>query len=62
MKKWYKSKTLWFNLLMASLTAVEASFSLFEYIVPGNIYVIIVTSLAIGNAVLRVISDSKLIK
>ena len=62
MKKWYKSKTLWFNLFMAALAAIEGTFSYFQDMLQTNIYGIIATILAIGNAILRVISDSKLIK
>jgi hypothetical protein len=62
MKPWYKSKTIWFNVLIAALTALEASFGLFEGILPLNIYAVLATLLAVGNAVLRIISTATLTK
>lgn len=61
-KKWYTSKTLWFNLLVSGLGALEASFSVFQGVLPVNVYAVLVAILAVGNAVLRVISTAKLIK
>lgn len=61
-KKWYTSKTLWFNLLVSGLGALEASFSVLQDVIPVNIYAVLVVVLAVGNATLRVISTAKLIK
>ena len=61
-KSWYKSKTIWFNIIVAGLVALEASFSLLNGILPANVYGILATVLAVGNASLRVISNSKLTK
>lgn len=61
-KKWYTSKTLWFNLLVSGLGALEASFSVLQDVIPVNIYAVLVVVLAVGNAILRVISTAKLIK
>lgn len=61
-KKWYQSKTIWFNLIMASLIGIEASFSYFQGILDHQVYAILATVLAVGNGILRVISTAKLIK
>jgi hypothetical protein len=60
MKPWYKSKTLWFNLIMAGLAALEASFSFLQPLFPESVYGILITVLTIGNALLRVISTKTL--
>lgn len=62
MKKWYLSKTLWFNTIVSGLVALEASFSMLQPMLPANIYGVLVVVLAVGNAALRVVSNSKLIK
>jgi len=62
MKPWYKSKTLWFNLLVTGLVALEASFSMLQPMLPVNTYGILTVVLAVGNAFLRVISSTSLTK
>jgi hypothetical protein len=61
-KSWYKSKTIWFNIIVAGLVALEASFSMLQPLLPANSYGVLATILAIGNAVLRVISTQATIK
>lgn len=58
MKKWYKSKTIIFNAIMAGLIALEASLGSLSHLIPANIYPILATVLAVGNAMLRVISTT----
>jgi hypothetical protein len=58
MKKWYRSKTILFNALMATLIALEASLSQLSSVIPANWYGILATVLAVGNAFLRVITNS----
>jgi hypothetical protein len=62
MKKWYRSRTLWFNIFMTSLIALESSLGQLTAIIPAPWYGILATGLAIGNAVLRVISTTAIIK
>lgn len=55
-KRWYKSRTLWFNGVFASLTAIEASAHFIQPYLPGNIYGYGLMILAAGNAMLRIIT------
>lgn len=55
-KPWYRSKTIWFNVGVAGLTALEASLGLIQAHVPGNAYAYIALALAVGNAMLRIIT------
>lgn len=52
-KKWWKSKTLWFNAVVAALAAAEASFGVLQPVLPGNVYGWISFVLTVGNAILR---------
>ena len=61
MKQWWKSKTLWVNLIIAILTTFEASTGLLQPYLPADIYVIVAISLPIINALLRIITTEKLI-
>lgn len=58
MKRWYKSKTIWFNIIIAGLVALEAGLSQLSALVPANWYAIIAIVLPVGNAILRVISTT----
>lgn len=62
MKSWYKSKTIWFNMAMAGLVALEAGLSQLSALVPANWYAIIAVVLPIGNAMLRIISTTGISK
>jgi hypothetical protein len=61
MKPWYKSKTIIFNLIVAILIAIEASFTLFQDVLPATVYAVLATILAIGNAILRVLSNTSIL-
>jgi len=58
MKKWYRSKTLWFNAIVAALVALEASLGQLSSFIPANWYAILAIILPVGNAILRVISTT----
>ena len=60
MKQWWKSKTLWFNALVAAATAAEASLSLLQPVLGAGTYPSIAFALALGNAVLRVMTTQGL--
>ena len=64
MKKWIsrivRSKTLMFNLLVASVASLEGVFSLVQPYVAGNVYAYITIALTVGNAFLRVLTTQPL--
>ena len=60
MKPWWKSKTLWFNAIVSGLATMEATASVLQPYVQGNIYALGIAVLAVGNAVLRVFSAARL--
>jgi hypothetical protein len=62
MKAWWKSKVLWFNAIVSGLVALEATFSALQTLLPTNIYAIAVTVLALGNAILRIITTQGISK
>lgn len=62
MKKWYHSKTLWFNALCSALLALEGVTGLLQPYVGQSFYVAMCVVLPIGNAMLRVISTEGLSK
>jgi hypothetical protein len=62
MKKWYQSKTVWFNILIAMGAAVEASLNIVEGYFDPKIYFGLVVLIAGVNVVLRCISTSAITK
>lgn len=62
MKKWYRSKTLWFNAVVAALAALEGVTGLLAPYTGQSFYSALCVILPIGNAVLRVISSDGLSK
>lgn len=61
-KKWYRSKTLQFNALLAALAALEGVTGLLEPFIGHGFYAVLCVVLPIGNAVLRVISSGEVTK
>lgn len=55
-KPWWKSRQLRFNAAVAVLIALEASFSMLQPYLPGNVYAWFSVALTVGNAFLRVIT------
>jgi hypothetical protein len=53
----FKSKTIWFNVLVAGLAALEPVFGALQSFLPGNVYAYLTVGLAVGNAVLRVVTS-----
>lgn len=53
MKKWYKSKTLWFNVLVAIGSAVEVSLTLVQDYFDPRIFLAIIGLTAGVNVILR---------
>lgn len=59
-KPWYQSKVIWFNMLVAILAALEASASMIQPFVHGNVYGYGLLILTVGNAGLRIITSQGL--
>jgi hypothetical protein len=55
-KAWYRSRTLWFNLLVALLGTAELSLGLLAPVLGEAVYPVLAFALALGNAVLRVLT------
>lgn len=60
MKAWYKSKTLWVNLVAAVLMALEAGTGLLKPYMADTFWVVMAVGLPIVNAVLRIITTQAL--
>lgn len=60
MKSWYRSKTLWVNLLVGVLAAVESQFNLLQPLLPVNFYAALAFALPVINAALRLITKEAL--
>jgi len=55
-----KSKTIWFNLLVALMGSGEAAFGFLQPYIPGNVYGWGMAVLVVGNAILRVVTTQPL--
>jgi len=62
MKKWYQSKTVWFNVLVAMGAAVEVSLNIVQGYFDPKIYFGLVVLIAGVNVVLRCISATAITK
>jgi|ABSR01.1.fsa_nt_gi hypothetical protein len=62
MKKWYQSKTLWFNVLVAVGTAIEASLSLVQGYFDPRVFLAIIGVTSGVNVLLRFISTTAITK
>lgn len=60
MKAWYKSKTLWVNLVAAMLMALEAGTGLLKPYMAEAFWVAMAVGLPIVNAALRIITTQAL--
>ena len=62
MKKWYKSKTLWFNILVAMGTAIEASLTLIQGYFDPRVFLALIGLTAGVNVMLRFITTTAVSK
>ena len=62
MKKWYRSRTLWFNAAVAALAALEGVTGMLKPYMGDAFYAALCIVLPIGNAILRVITTEKVVK
>jgi hypothetical protein len=58
MKKWYKSKVLWFNVAVAIGTAVEASLTLVQGYFDPRVFLALIGLTAGVNVVLRFLTTT----
>ncbi len=59
-KSWYKSKTIIFNVTVTVLAAAEAGTGILQPLLPINFYTLLVFSLPVINAGLRVVSSASI--
>lgn len=62
MKKWYRSKTLWFNVAVAIGAAVEASLTLVQGYFDPRVFLAIIGLTAGVNVILRFLTTSGVTK
>lgn len=60
MKKWYRSKILWLNAVLAAGTVAEANLGLIRDFFGPVAYLSILSFAAAANAVLRVVTTKEL--
>lgn len=59
-KKWWKSKTLWFNIVSGVLLALESNMQLIQQAMGENVYLVMLLVNIVGNAVLRALTKESL--
>lgn len=57
-KRWYRSRTLWFNLIVLMLAAAETQLQVLQGVLPGGLYAWLAFVMPIGNAALRFITTT----
>jgi hypothetical protein len=60
MKPWWKSKTMWLNLIAATLLLAEKNIEALSGIIPVSLYKTVIFGLPIANIWLRVITSQGL--
>jgi len=60
MKAWWKSKTLWINIIVAVLASLEATTGLLQPFLPEHWYVVVAMGLPVINVVLRIVTTQGL--
>lgn len=59
-KQWFRSKTLWFNLVVLMLAAAESQLNVLKGALPGGLFAWLAFGLPVANAGLRLISTTAL--
>ena len=63
-KLWFdriiRSRTMWFNAVVAALAALEGVIGMLQGFLPGNVFAYLTIALTIGNAILRVLTTQSL--
>lgn len=57
MKKWYKSKTIWLNVIVGALVALESTTSYLQGHIQEKFYIAIAIGLPVVNAMLRSVTN-----
>lgn len=60
MKAWWKSKTLWINIIVAVLASLEATTGMLQPFLPEHWYVVVAVGLPVINVVLRIVTTQGL--
>ena len=60
MKRWYKSKTIWFNALAGVLIAIESVFHVLQDILGPTAYPLALVLVVVVNGFLRVITTQEI--
>jgi hypothetical protein len=60
MKAWYKSKTVWFNILSGILPVMEAQFAFFAPYFGEMAVQLYITAIIMGNIALRFVTVTKI--
>lgn len=60
MKRWYKSKTLWLNVVVVVLALAESQLNILQPVLPVNFYAVVAFGLPLLNAALRLITSQAL--
>lgn len=55
-----RSKTMWFNSVVAALAALEGSFNLLQPHIAGNVFAYATIILTVGNAYFRTLTNTAL--
>jgi hypothetical protein len=61
-KKWWQSKTIWFNAIASSLIIVEQNLPVLQTILPPNISVVLLVAVPVVNMVLRSVTTQGISK
>jgi hypothetical protein len=60
MKSWWKSKTMWVNIIVAVMASLEATTGLLQPYLPEHWYVVVAVGLPVINVVLRIVTTQGL--
>jgi hypothetical protein len=60
MKSWWKSKTMWVNIVVAALATLETFTGMLQPYMPDHWYVAVAVGLPVVNVVLRIITKQGL--
>lgn len=53
-----RSRTIWFNAVVAALAALEGVFGILQPFIPGNVFAWVTVVLTVGNTFFRVITTT----